>query len=45
MVECQLPKLKVAGSIPVTRSRLLDLTLNLARWSEVADRRIFYTFV
>lgn len=28
MVECQLPKLKVAGSIPVARSSYLGATID-----------------
>lgn len=34
MVECQLPKLKVAGSIPVARSTILE-----AEYNHEKDRR------
>ena len=36
MVECQLPKLKVAGSIPVTRSRNSLIEKEKKRQPEIA---------
>ena len=40
MVECQLPKLDVAGSNPVSRSINQQLARNLAIWIPVAPIKI-----
>ena len=43
MVECQLPKLDVAGSIPVARSRFQLANLSIptfARWVLIDQRQI-----